>query len=77
VTVRNRTPRVLPQWMSIAEVAKNLGVSPDTALRRVKSGSIPGGERMYRFEGRKGERWHVKREAYSAWRSAVREQATG
>lgn len=75
--IRNRTPHMTPPWMSIAEVAADLGVSPDTALRRVKTGSIPGGERMYRFEGRKGERWHVRRETYQAWRSAVRDQAVG
>jgi excisionase family DNA binding protein len=63
------------RWLSIAEVARELGVSADTAMRRVKTGSIPGGERMY-AHGR-GERWHVSREAFTAWRAAMRERPTG
>jgi excisionase family DNA binding protein len=56
--------------MSIAEVAQELGVSPSTVLRKVRSGAIPGGERMWKFDGRKGERWTVLRAAFAGWRAA-------
>jgi len=61
------------RWLSIAEVARELGVSRWTAQQRVRDGDIPGGERMYSHE--KGERWHVDRETFNAWRQAQRDRA--
>lgn len=55
--------------MSIAEVAAELDVSRWTALRLVRAGTVPGGERMYRFEGRNGERWMVNRSIFVLWRA--------
>jgi hypothetical protein len=65
MTIRNRTPHAVPHWISIADVARELGVSRWTAQRRVRAGSIPGGERMYAHD--RGERWHVDRAIFSQW----------
>ena len=47
--------------LSIAEVARVLGISEDAARNNVKSGSIPGGVMLYRTEGGR-ERWVIDRE---------------
>jgi hypothetical protein len=64
--------RTVTPWLSVAEVARDLAMTPTHALRLIRRGSIPGGEMMYRFEGRKGERWHVDRELFDRWRESMR-----
>jgi len=59
--------------MSIAEVAAELGVTPTTALKLLRSGKVPGGERLYEFEGRKGERWAVLRATFEQWCANLRD----
>jgi excisionase family DNA binding protein len=54
------------KWYSIPEVADLLEVSRQTAQRLVRRGLIPGGALCYAYEERKGERWHVLREALDA-----------
>lgn len=73
MTIASRTPHVVSRWMSIADVARELGVSRWTAQRRVREGQIPGGERMYGTD--RGDRWHVERSIFVAWREAQRERA--
>ena len=65
--VPHKTPHLALRWLSIAFVARAIGISTQTARRLVRSGTIPGGALMYRFDNRKGERWHVEREVFDRW----------
>lgn len=75
--MRARALRTPSRWLSIADVAQELGVSPKTALRLVRGGTVRGGEMLYPYEGRKGERWHVGREVFEAWLSRRTPQRVG
>jgi hypothetical protein len=53
-------------------VAMDLGLSKPTVLKLMRSGKIPGAERMYTDEiGR--EHWRVDRQTYERWRGALRD----
>lgn len=54
------------EWLYARDVAADLGVSRTTACDLLRR--IPGAELLYRYEGRKGERWRVPRAAYDTWR---------
>jgi hypothetical protein len=72
VTVAHHTPRLRARWLSVRDVAASLDLTPTWTLRLLRRGTIPGGEMMYRFEGKKGERWHVDAEVFAAWLEARR-----
>jgi hypothetical protein len=61
--------------MRVSEVAVALDISDDSALRQIKSGAIPGGELVYKFEGRRGARWRVHRDAFEQWNQARKDRA--
>lgn len=73
--MRSRTPHVRSPWMRVSEVAAALDISDDSALRHVKSGAIPGGELVYKFEGRSGARWRVARSVFEQWNQARKDRA--
>lgn len=56
-----------PRYWKVADVARLMSISPDCALRALKSGAIPGIEQAYQFEARSGARWRVRREAFDPW----------
>jgi len=70
--IRNRTPHAQRKWLSIPEVAELLEVTRQTAIKLVRQGTVPGGELCYAYERRKGERWHVLRATFEAWRAQMR-----
>ena len=57
--------------MSIAQVAQALQVTRTTALKLVRAGTVPGGRRLYAYEGRRGERWDVETAAFERWRGIL------
>jgi DNA-binding MarR family transcriptional regulator len=65
--IRTRTPHVTVEWLYPRDIAEELCVSRQHATRLIKR--IPGAELLYKFEGRRGERWRVARAAYDAWRA--------
>lgn len=54
--------------MSISEVAEQLHIHRNTALRLVRRGRIPGGELLYRNDDGR-ERWRVDGQKFEAWLS--------
>jgi excisionase family DNA binding protein len=55
--------------MTIGEVAAELGLHRDTALKHVRAGKIPGGELLYTLDDGR-ERWTVDRAVFTEWHSA-------
>ena len=72
VRVRPGCPVSVSSRMSIAEVAAALGVTRTTALKLVRAGTVPGGRRLYAYEGRRGERWDVETAMFERWRGIPR-----
>lgn len=62
------TEAVRGDWLYARDIEFALCVSRQTACRLIKR--IPGAERLYRFEGRVGERWRVSVQAYARWRAS-------
>lgn len=62
----NEDPLISPldgrKTLSLAEVAKILGIDTETARRDAMSGAIPGG-----FQRRPGGKWMFKRQALEKW----------
>jgi hypothetical protein len=75
VTIRKRTPHATLDFLCIADVARELGVSRWTAQRMAAAGRIPGAERMYDTD--RGTRYHVHAETFRNWRQAVQEREAG
>jgi hypothetical protein len=73
--MRSRTRHVRSPYMRVSEVAVTLEISDDSALRQLKSGAIPGGELVYKFEGRRGARWRVSRDVFEQWNQARKDRA--
>jgi hypothetical protein len=54
--------------MKVQELVHDLGLSRQTIVRLLKTGRVPGGERLYTTDkGR--ERWVVDRAIYERWRA--------
>lgn len=75
MAVRNRTPHAELLWLHPADIGADLDITRQQATRLIKR--IPGAELLYRYEGRKGERWRVSREAYDAWKLAHQRASKG
>lgn len=54
------------EWLYARDVAADLDLTVRQAQRLIKR--IPGAKLLYRHERGRGERWHVSRAAYNAWR---------
>lgn len=67
--IRNRTPHVTAAWLYASDLAAELDITRQYAARLIKR--IPGAEMLYRYDGRRGERWRVSRAAFAVWRAAV------
>jgi hypothetical protein len=73
--IRARTPHAQLVWLRPRDVAADLGISRPTAASLIRR--IPGAERLYAYEKRKGEVWRVRRDDYDRWRAAQESGAAG
>lgn len=63
-------PRQAAIWLSPADIARRLGVSRWTALRRMKDeGDAMGAQLAYKREDG-SERWHCNADRFEAWMRA-------